>query len=409
MSGTYQNNGQYALETLELEFNSDGQVETVDLSAQLVVLNLYESMEHQVMTGNLSVMDTVDLPNILSLYGDEIIRVSFYTAGNEQNPITFEGRLYKISPKHRITEHAVGYTFYFHSQAASLSDRSFVHRGYQDNNHNIASDLYEYFLQGNSPKQLITTPTKGISSFCFGAIKPLEAISILEKQSVSDQGDHSYVFYENHESFVFKPLQELYRQEPVASYYYGAAGVFEDIDKKHEESFEKIQAINIMDDNSFTDRLLDGLHGSRHVMFDLVTKTLMDGQDVVYDKESWFDPSKSLGNISVKQKIDKKDDCVFISYGSGVQDLLSHKDRIDSRMKRIELETFKCEIEVFGDSRTKVGDVLNCYIPNLNMDQENIKNEFSGNMLITSIHHELIPTRYMQTIMIQKDSYEDLG
>lgn len=408
MSTTYQNNGQYVLEQLELEFSSDGVIETVDLSAQLVVLNLYESMEHQIMTGNLSIIDTVDLPNILSLYGDEIIRISFYTSGNDQNPITFEGHIYKISPKSRITEHSVGYTFYFQSNAAVLSDRTFVQRGYQDNQHLIVDDIFNFYLKGNSTKPLATSPTKGISSYCFGAIKPLEAIAILEKDSVSTQNDHSYVFYESTESFVFKPLQELYRQEPVASYYYAAAGVFDDIDKKHEESFEKIQGISIMDDNSYVDRIMDGLHGSRHVMFDLVTKTLLDGQNTVYDKESWYDPSKSLGFVPVKQHVERKDDCVYMSYGAGVEDLMSHRDKIDSKMKRIELETFKCEIEVFGDSGIKVGDVLNCYIPNLNIDQENIKNEFSGNMLITAIHHELIPTRYMQTIMVQKDSYEDL-
>lgn len=407
-ANAYKENGQYVLEMLELQFLENGFSKVIDLSNQLISLNLFESMEHGTMSGNLSIIDVFDLPNILSLYGNETIRMIFYTAGNIANPIQYEGKVYKLSPKRRITEHSSGYTIYFQSDAALRSDRQFVQRGYIDINSNIATDIFESFMRGGSTKPFITTSTKRISNYCFGAIKPLEALAVLQKQSVSVADDHSYVFYENNKEFVFKPLQELFKSEPVATYYYGVGSVFQNVYNRHEESFEKIQSVNFIDDNSFIDRIMDGIHGSKHIMYDLFTKTLLQGKEVDYDKSSWFKDDKSLGKYPNKNIVGVGDDAISLIYGTSVDDLLFHKNSIESKMKRIELETFKCEIEVFGDSNLKCGDVINCYIPNLNLDQNNIKNEFSGKVLITGINHMITSNKYHQSILIQKDAYEDI-
>lgn len=405
---TYTNAGQYVLEELTIDFANQGKQEQISLNSQMISVNLFESIHDKIMSGNISIVDTLSLNDIFPIWGNEIVRIKFHTAGNEKNPVEYEGLIYKISDKHRITEHAEGYTIYFCSESTILSTRSFVQKGYHQTVDHIVGDLYSTRLQKSTHKPIEVTPTKGITSFTFGSVDPLEAISILENDAVSVQGDHSYVFFENHQSYVFKPLQELYRQEPVAHYKYGVAGVYQDVENRQEESFERIQNIKFREENSLIDRTMDGLHGSRHVLFDLVTKKCLNDDSYVYNKDKWFDSTKSLGSIPEKRQTEAGEDTVFMSYGSGLHDLNFHKDRIDSRMKRIELEFLKAEMDVLGDSKIKAGDVLHCTIPNLNLDQESLKHSASGNYLITAIKHHLSTNTYTQVMYIQKDAYEDL-
>jgi hypothetical protein len=229
---------------------------------------------------------------------------------------------------------------------------------------------------------------------------------VLERYSSSIEGNNGYVFYEDNQKFNFTPLQELYQQEPIVSYKYGLGGTFEDVDKRNEESFERIQDIRARDENSLSDHVMDGLYGSKHSIFDLITKTFVDDSTVLYNKDEWYNSNKSLGKHSSRKKQEQKEDVIRMSYGSGVDDLILHQDRIDGMMKRIELELFIADILVFGDSKLKVGDVIEAYIPNLNMDQQNLESPFSGKFLITAIKHMLKPETYMQALQIQKDAYE---
>jgi len=407
MSSTYQNNGQYVLEEFIIDPTENrDEREFINLIPLLIECNIYESIEDMTMSGSVSIIDASAMDDIFPLDGNERISIRFHTAGNESNPIEYEALIYKISPKHRVTEHSNGFTIYFSSEASILSTRSFVHSGFSDTTDRIVDNIYRQYLTRDIRKPLETTSARGICNHTFGAITPLEAISVLERYASSTQGDAAYVFFENNRSFVFKPLQELYQQEPVASYKYGLSGVYENVDKKNEEAFERIQGIKVKDENSFSDKMMDGLYGSKHCVFDLVTKTFLGDSSVLYNKDEWFDENRSLGKYPSRKKQESREDIIKLSYGSGPDDLILQQDRIESKMKRAELDLFIAEIMVFGDSKIKCGDVIEGFIPNLNMDQKNIINPFSGKFLITSICHNLVPSKYTQTFQIQKDAYE---
>lgn len=407
MSATYQNNGHYVLEELILDPTENrDESQFINLIPLMVECSLYESIEDKVMSGSVSIIDAAAIDDIFPIDGFERISISFYTAGNDSNPINYEGYIYKVSPKHRVTEHANGLTLYFCSEASLLSTRAFVQSGYNDSPDVIVDNIYRQYLQRFTRKPLVTSSAKGICKHVFGAITPLEAISVLERYSSSIEGNSSYVFYEDNQKFNFKPLQELYQQEPVASYKYALAGAYNNVNNKNEESFENIQDIRVKNENSLSDKIMDGLYGSKHCIFDLMTKTFINDSTVLYNKDEWYNKEKSLGKYPSRKKQEQREDIIKMSYGSGVDDLVLHRDRINSEMKRIELELCTAEILVFGDSKLKVGDVIECFLPNLNMDQDNIESPFSGKFLITAIKHMIMPETYTQTIQVQKDAYE---
>lgn len=403
MSQTYAGNGQYVLEHCRLlakDQNTDEEL-TWDLSGFLFELSLFESLHSQTMSGYIAVLDTFNINNLLPIYGNETIELSFHTAGAEQNEIAYTGKVYKVSEKHRISEHASGYTIKFCSEAALLSKRTFVQRGFKSTRHEIVKDIYNTYLRGQSEKPLEAQETKGVSTYTWGTVDPLEAIQGVSRRCIGADGTFGFLFYENNQEFRFQSLQSLYQQDPVAIYSNRPAGVYNDVEDRFVEQFNSIQAIEINEENSLLDRIMDGLHGSDNVYYDILNKTLANKH---YRKNESFDPNKSLGELPDKKFIEDGEDIMRLTFLSG--DAEQYTWEVESMMKKIESETFKAKLSVFGDSNIKVGDVIEVSIPEWNQF-EDLKSPFEGKVLISAIRHTLTKTTYSQVFNIQKDSYED--
>lgn len=403
-SANYTASGQYVLSQLML-FTKRGESEQElawDLSQSYVECSLFESLNDDCMSGYVVVVDSVNLNDFLPLYGYERIELEFYTAGAEQNRIQYTGYVYKVNERIRLSEHSMTYKINFISEEFLKSERTFVQTGYRDNNDKIAYDIYRRFMRGKQNKPFIADQTVGISDYTFGALEPIECINILTRTAVASSGNVGYLFFENNEAFNFVSIQSLYQQEPVARYMNRLAGVYDDVKERSIEQFESIQGIEYLEENSLLDRLNDGLHGSDHVYFDLVTKQTIQHH---YRKSDVYDRTKSLGEIPDKKEIADGHDIINLGY---VADNLAQTPYVvDSKMKLIEAGTFRANIMVFGDSKLKAGDVLEVYLPRLYVDQENKRNVFEGKVLISAIRHTITPDEYIQEIEIIKDAYNE--
>lgn len=405
-ASNYSANGQFVLTSLILftkqSKNSSDEV-AWDLTTAYTECSLFESIDGEAMSGYVVVLDSINLNDVLPLYGNERIEVSFHTAGADQYPIEYTGFVYKVSERIRLSEHSMTYKISFTSEEFLKSERTFVQTGYVETNDRIAYDIYRTFMRSERNKPFISDKTLGVSEFTFGAVKPIEAINILTRDSVATNGNLGYLFFENNESFNFVSIQSLYQQEPSARYTNRLAGYYDDVKQRAIEQFESIQDIKYYEENSFLDRINDGLHGSDHVYFDIVTK-----QTVVhhYNKSDKFDKTKSLGEIANKKEIDDAHDVMYLGY---VSDTLNRTPfEVDSKMKLVESTMFKALITVFGDSRLKAGDVLEVYFPRLQVDQETLRNIYEGKVLISAIRHTFTPDQYMQEIEVIKDAYNEL-
>ncbi len=403
-SNNYSANGQFVLSSLMLFMkrteNSNEEV-AWDLSKSYLECSLFESID-ELMSGYVVVLDSVNLNDLLPLYGLERIELTFYTAGADQYPIEYTGVVYKVSERIRISDHSSGYKISFTSEEFLKSERTFVQTGYVDTADRIAYDIYRTFMRTERNKPFISDSAVGISEYTFGSMKPIESINVLTRTAVATNGNLAYLFFENNEAFNFVSLQSLYQQQPVARYTNRLAGHYDDVKQRAIEQFESIQDIKYYEENSLLDRLNDGLHGSEHVYFDIVNKQLVTHH---YRKSDKFDKLKSLGEIPDKKDIPDGHDVMYMNY---VADTLNRTPfHMETRMKLVESTMFKAFITVFGDSRLKAGDVLEVYFPRLQVDQDQ-KNIYEGKVLISAIRHTFTPDQYMQEIEIIKDAYNEI-
>jgi hypothetical protein len=405
---TYTGNGQYTVSRMSIVYDdgigNGNNKKEIDLVLAYYQVDLYESIFDYTMSGSIAILDTFNLQDLLPLYGNESIELEFYTQGNQDNPILYSGVVYKVSEKHRITEHASGYSIYFISRLSIESQKKNIQRGFQDTPSSIVESIFKSAL-GDSEKLLDMVPTMSIDTYTFGTVKPLEAFSMLSKHSYSKQSECGYVFYEDNLQFNFKPLQFLYKQDPVTEYRSRNRGMHDKVDQRVQESHNTIQDLRLMEENSYLDRMVEGQHGAKFMRFDLNSKSV---ETFNYDKSSEYDNNKSLGAIAFKKELDVSyDNKTTIRYGNSPKTLL---DKMAIGISsHIELDTIRAELIVFGDSTLRAGNCLIANLPIWNKDQDKVTDMLSGKFLITSIHHQLHhDEKYLQTMMIQKEAYEEL-
>lgn len=394
---SYKTNGSYVLEEMTIVAGD----EALDISSMFVSLSLYESMESQSMSGTITVADSYDFQSILKLGGNEEIIIEFYTEGNEGNTLRYSGIIYKISEKHRISDHASGYLIHFCSEIALSSKRGFLSRSVKAS----ISDGVKRILSQYTDKPINVIETSGTYSYCFGNTEALRAINLMMPRAFSTEGDTGYVLYETPNSWNFKPIEYLYRLEPVLSYNTNSSRIYENVDNRMAESFESIQDIRILEDNSYLDSVNDGMFGSKHIIVDLLNK---DFSETSFSLENEYNREKSLGNFPVLNSLPPGDDVVFMRYGSGQEDVDNNSVFVRSKMVLRRSDLFRAEINVFGDSSISIGSLLDITFPSLSSSQEEIRNMFDGPVLIKKIHHFLTPNRYLQIMQVNKDAYGEL-
>lgn len=401
---SYQSNGQYVLTKLSVFVKSEvDETETEwNLLPSFIECSLFEALNDQTMSGYVAVLDTVNVFDFLPLYGNERIELEFHTAGAEDYAIEYTGYIYKITDRVRVTDQTMGYIIRFCSEASILSERVYTQKGFEDTADNVVKAIYDEFLSGETKKQLTVQPAQEISTYTLGTLHPLDAIAVVINGVTATDGTTGYIFYENNKEYRLDTLQTLYQQEPKNKYTSAHHGKFDDVKNRVAEVFERVQNIVYMDENSFLDRMQDGVHGSDHVYFDLIRKQAVNHH---YNRDDEFDKTKSLGDRPTKKKLDDGTDVLYISYVNDTLD--TTKDLVISRMTKIESESFKATITVFGDSNLKVGDLLDVYFPRLNNNQEEVATAYEGKVLISAIRHTITKDKYMQEIEVIKDAYNE--
>jgi hypothetical protein len=398
---TYASDGQYELNYLSIIKNDELEKE-FDIMAAMKDMTIYESIYTNTISGNVTIVDSTNFIKEYSIGNRETIKISYNTAGVD-TPTSYVGTVYKVSKPFRMSDHASGYTLYFMSEESFISNRRKQFSGHKEEISNIVQKLYDGTTRLKDPKPLRLTKTRNIEHYVFTGDTTFEAINMIGSQAVSDANDNGYVFYEDMDKFNFVPIEELYQQDPTVEYYYKNAGNFDDVSKKHEETFNAFQDIEIMDGNSYTQSVLDGEYGSAWGKFSIYEKNL---HVYNYDVGSKFDETKSLGKSPYIGNHDKNavySDKLYIGYASNESTYF--EPYVNGRMVKLRASNYVVSAGVFGDSTTRVGIVCKANIPTwcANLGGKNV----SGKYLVAEIKHIFTQKLYTQRFKLIKDAFEE--
>ena len=274
---TIQSAGDFELELAEII--SVDEI-SVDVTAEVMEVIIYEDTQNVVLSGSLVFKDNFNLPNVMPLIGQEILKLKLSTPSLQNKPdiIDFTEQVFFI---HEIeTSVPVGemnqvHLINFISMEAMINQRKKISKTLKG----TYADIVKNILRGEleSTKDLYIEPSESIKQIIGPNWHPFDIIEMAKRESVSNEyGSPTYLFYETMWGFHFRSLESLYA-EPTTGYYTTSSQGGLNVKRGGQQDiigeFQKILDYNI---NQKPDTLLNsssGVYGSTLITHDIFNKT----------------------------------------------------------------------------------------------------------------------------------------
>ena len=244
-----------SLTSANLDIESEDGVNFLDLTTSVWhEINFYEDIYSPVVSGDITLTDTVGLIESFPIIGEEILEVSFSTAGAAlpptQGPATTSTppvseapkqilnrfRVYKVDPPVQVTDNSRTIKLYFVTDSQFTNLLSKVRKIYptkqntQNTNQSItdkpytladmARDIfYDFFIGKKKPlrqpatkKPFLVEPTRFPAEIVIPSWNPFKAISFLASKAVSANPETkgaNFVFYQTLQGFRFVSIETL--------------------------------------------------------------------------------------------------------------------------------------------------------------------------------------------------------
>ena len=381
----------------------------VDITNQVVGMDLYESMLSPVIKGEMYVYDPVDLLSSFPIIGEELVEIEWKTEGNEKGSncklIVCEVVEQQISVDNR----SKSYTLRLQSPEAYYSQRQLVAKQYEQESKAIVENLVQTYL--SSEKQLYADPTRGIEQVVLANMKPLQAIDLVRRRAVSTQyPSSSFCFYENTRGYHFLTVEAMFQrgQKTVGNkVFHYDTNTQEDISTAQ---YRNIIALKHISTGSTLDTVTNGGLRNQVISYDMVTGDL---QDHNYANEDFQKVDENGKPLHTDGFVSKFGDTASQSY------LLP----VDSSLPEHELPTKTAHLQGFvakitsnllhihiqGDSSVTVGDVITVELPDASgLDQSGESKLLAGNYLVAKCRHIFQVGKlrnYTQSLELIKGSY----
>ena len=199
---------QYDLKQMVLTISGGQQFDIRQLYTEF---NLYEDMLGTCVSGNMTIVDNLNLLGNAALSGNEKLLIVVDTPTKNQ-PISIEFAIYNVSTPQRDTQQASArsqaYVLNFCSIEKILDAATIVQKSYKDALiSTMVADILVSYL--NTQKKISVEQTSSPQSLIVPGFRPLRTIDWLSTRAVNQKQNPSYVFFENRYGYNFSSLETL--------------------------------------------------------------------------------------------------------------------------------------------------------------------------------------------------------
>lgn len=418
--------GDYKLDKLVMHSLSNGSM--VDMSSLYKKVEVYEDLFSPYITGKIFVEDGYNFPERFPITGQEKIEITFKSDLDNLKPLELVFRVYKLDT-HQMGESGKVQRYVLHMMSEGGYFNHSQYCGYHVSgpvSEMVKTVFTKHFPNSVWQDRLDVEDTKDNYSFVLsGAYTPFKAINWLcGKAYVTSSEDYSpFLFYETVSGYRFKSLSKIVEDgsNSVTKYLYTTGNMRAmpdstertDMSKIGESAlparYHKIQSLEELGRFDMAHNLMNGVISSRLAVHDLLRKE-QRVQD--FFESQVFTNMKKLGEFNhfretdpEAQRVLKKGASYFYlpstpyTVHTDVNGILDNTKVEALYLKRkYHLNTYltqKLSIEVFGDSRRSVGDVVDLTVPKMQSDaafQTDSDKNLGGEYLVTGLKHTLTDT-----------------
>lgn len=402
--------------------------EYLDIRALYTSFEIYEDLFSPYVTAKVYMIDSLNLPEILPIRGQEVLEIELISDVPNVDPVKKTFRVYKID-RQTIDENGRGQEYVLHLMSEGGYLNYTERCGYSVSG-KISDMVYEVFKK-HFPEYiwkggLEVQPTNENFSYVLPqAYSPFKALSWLARKAIPGvDADYSpFFFYETVDGYCFKSLSKIIKdgQDKKDIYYFVKSNVNRNpetnegsgIGVKGVSNFPAIynRIQSLQEDVRFDmiENIGSGVIASRMSVHDLMRK---QKRDYTFREEEVFDFIDKLGKHphylkSSSQKSNElfeKSTCAYFYMPFTPFTVYTEKNKIEDNFRFEEyflkrkymvntMMTQKLTVEIYGDSTKRVGQLMEIFVPKISADghlqEDKDDKNISGEYMITSICHKI--------------------
>lgn len=412
--------GDYRIESLSLHSFVTG--DSINLSGLYRYIEIYEDIFSPYLTAKIHIEDSLNLPERMPIIGQEKVELVFKTDISQMQKIELVFRVYKLDSQEVMSNGKTqNYVLHLISEGGYFNFSEYCGYSLKGQTSKMVNSVFtKHFPESVWKEKLEVEDTNDNYSFVLSkSYTPFKAISWLaSKAHTSIAQDYSpFLFYETIDGHRFKSVAKIIEDGSanIIPYLYTPANVAVPEGEVESVSFStvlparyhRIQKLEEMSRFDAVSNIMHGTISSYMEVHDLIRKEV---RNHTFYESDVFDSTRKLGEFNHFRDTDPEADRL-LSKGAAYFYMPSTGYTVHSKSNPIvdnfqtesmfqknrhhknNLLTQKIMIQVFGDTRRRVGDIVEIIIPKIQsdahlFDDPNDKN-IGGKYMITSIKHNL--------------------
>lgn len=419
---------QYRIEELFIETKGG----RVNLEPLFEELNLFDSLFLPVISGNILIVDAVQLSKRLVLDGSEVIGMTL-SKGSLTGFASFKKsyRVYKQTDRRNRNQNSETYILHFVSDELIFSEQQKVNQSYESTYSDVVDKILTNYLKVPSKSRGDFQSSYGVRKIVIPNLSPLDAIEWCSKRALGVKNSPEYIFFCNAEGYNFISLSVLLTKNPILNISFTPKNLGDG-----DEFYEMSRARNyeVLSQFDLMDRLQDGVNAGKFLGFDPLTRSFASQEfnfDKLYqlidhgnksaidteihnrDKETTtkttFDTKQALNvynQIRGKSNYVKENDPTSISKNEPYELIVAQRKALLSN-----LMTRRLKIVMPGNFQLTSGKNVNFETSGFGAhakgQEGNQDTSVSGKYIITGTRHILSLTRHLTIIEVASDSTND--
>lgn len=404
----------------------------VDIRMIFDEINIFEDLLNPVIVGNVVLHDSNDLINKLPITGFEYLALEFEKPSTSHK-YSKVFRIYKMSDRQRINAQNESFIIHFCSEESILNESCRVSKTYTSKTiDSIVQDIATNYLKID-PKKFPSsqiTPTVGAHSIVIPNWHPFFAINWLSRMALATgYTSPSYVFFEDRDGFHFTPLEVLSQQTPVKKILISPRNLEFEIDKTEadlETSMKTVYQWEMPFGFDILQNISSGMYAGSVITVDPVRQRI---ETAKVSTSNFFKNTKHLNKDNMvsdlvsrrNAKIDNEYNAFLrlyptslghdqLQYGGEAGHMLPNKVEqwlVQRNMYLSTLHSSRVNISMPGDSRLRVGQVIDAKFPSLILNDETEKSLdelYSGQYFIAALRHSMNRRTHMCYLELAKES-----